>query len=326
MKKNMIVLDGFTLSPLEIGQSSVSHPSWDALAALGTLQIFPRTQPDQVVERGKGAEILLTNKARISAEAIAQLPDLKYIGVMATGTNVVDVAAARARGIVVTNVPGYSTASVAQIVFSLLFELSGQVGATAREVRDGRWAACEDFSFTLSPFIELSGKTFGIMGYGAIGAAVAKIADALGMRVLVHSRSEKPGEVPVEWVTLEKLLKASDVLSLHCPLTPQTEKMINAESLATMKPTAFLINTGRGPLIDEAAVADALDAGRLGGFGGDVLSTEPPSPSNPLLQAPRTVITPHIAWASVEARGRLMVKIVENLEAYLSGQPQNVVV
>lgn len=325
MSKNIVVLDAHTLSPLAIGETSAVDPSWDGLASQGALTLHARTPAAGVAERAKDAHILLTNKALVPADVIDQIPGLEYIGVMATGINIVDVAAAKARGITVTNVPGYSTNSVAQIVFSLIFELAGRVGETAQTVREGRWAASPDFCYTLSPWTELAGKTLGIVGFGAIGAAVAKIADALEMRVLVHSRSEKPSPVPVEWTSLDRVLEESDVISLHCPLTPQTEKMINAGSLALMKPGARLINTGRGPLIDEAAVADALTSGHLGGFGADVLSKEPPPASNPLLAAPRAVITPHIAWASIEARRRLMGEICENLRAYLAGSPRNVV-
>jgi len=325
MSKKIVVLDAHTLSPLAPGESSAVDPSWDSLASLGSLVLHARTPAGEVAERAKGAEILLTNKALVPAHVIHALPSLEYIGVMATGTNIVDVAAAKARGITVTNVPGYSTNSVAQTVFSLLFELCSRAGETAQTVRDGRWAACPDFSYTLSPWSELSGKTFAIVGFGAIGAAVAKIADALGMKVLIHSRTEKPAPVAVEWTTLERVFAEADVISLHCPLTPQTEKMINAESLGRMKAGARLINTGRGPLLDEAAVAEALHSGHLGGFGADVLSTEPPSADNPLLTAPRSVITPHIAWASIEARQRLMREIGENLRAYLAGSPRNIV-
>jgi glycerate dehydrogenase len=323
--KKIVVLDGHTLSPLSPGQTSSSHPSWNELAALGDLTIHERTPAAEVAARAKGAQILLTNKALVPAAVLEALPDLQYIGVMATGTNIVDVAAAKERGIVVTNVPGYSTNSVAQIVFSLLFELCGRVGETSLAVREGRWASCEDFCITLSPWTELAGKRFGIVGFGAIGAAVARIAHALEMEVVVHSRTEKPAPVPVQWVDLETLLATSDAISLHCPLTPQTEKLIHADSLARMKPGAFLLNTGRGPLLDEAAVAASLHAGHLGGFGADVLSKEPPPADNPLLTAPRAVITPHLAWASIEARRRLMAEIAANLRAWLDGTPRNLV-
>jgi glycerate dehydrogenase len=323
MLPKIVVLDGHTLSPLQPGENSASEPSWEGLASLGDFTLHARTPASEVAGRAEGAQILLTNKALVTAETIHSLPDLAYIGVMATGTNIVDLAAAKERGIVVTNVPGYSTNSVAQIVFSLLFELCGRTGETAQAVRSGRWAASPDFCFTLSPWTELAGKKFGIVGLGAIGAAVARVAHAMEMEVLVHSRTEKPTPVPVSWVSLEVLLATADVISLHCPLTPETDKFINADSLARMKPGAFLINTGRGPLLDEAAVADSLRAGHLGGLGADVLSKEPPPVDHPLLTAPRTVITPHIAWASIEARQRLMQEVTENVRAFLAGSPRN---
>jgi glycerate dehydrogenase len=323
--KNIVVLDAHTLSPLQPGEHSPFHPNWDTLAALGPLQLYPRTKPDEVVARAQNAQILLTNKAVVSADHINALPQLEYIGVMATGYNIVDLDAARARGIPVTNIPGYGTASVAQHVFALLLELTARVGATDAAVKNGDWARCPDFCFTVSPFVELAGKTLGIVGYGTIGQAVARIAAAFGMRILATARSPKPSEVPVEWVSREELFRQSDVITLHCPLTEDTRHLINAASLATMKPSAFLINTGRGPLIDEAALATALKDGVIAGFGGDVLSAEPPSPTNPLLAAPRTVITPHIAWASVEARARLMGILAKNILDFLAGTPSNIV-
>jgi glycerate dehydrogenase len=321
--KKIVVLDGHTLSPLQPGETSPTEPSWDDLASLGQITIHARTPAAEVAACAAGAHVLLTNKALVPAAVIEALPDLEYIGVMATGTNIVDLAAARERGIVVTNVPGYSTHSVAQIVFSLLFELCSRTGETALAVRSGQWAAGPDFTFTLSPWTELAGKRFGIVGFGAIGASVARIAHALDMEVLVHSRTEKPSPVPVQWVDLETLLTTSDAISLHCPLTPETEKLINADSLARLKKGAFLINTGRGPLLDEAAVAASLHAGHLGGLGADVLSKEPPPADNPLLSAPRAVITPHLAWASIEARARLMHEITANLRSYLQGTVRN---
>jgi|GEM_PF-11424 Lactate dehydrogenase and related dehydrogenases len=323
--KNIVVLDAHTLSPLQPGEQSPFHPSWDALAALGPLQLHPRTKPEEVVARAQDAQILLTNKAVVTAEHINALPQLEYIGVMATGYNVVDLEAARARGIPVTNVPGYGTASVAQHVFALLLELAAHVGATDAAVKNGDWSRCPDFSFTVSPFIELAGKTLGIVGYGTIGRAVARIATAFGMRVLATSRTPKPTGEGVEWATFDELLRLSDVVTLHCPLTGETRHLINRETLAQMKPTAFLINTGRGPLIDEEALASALKNHTIAGFAGDVLSAEPPPPSNPLLTAPRTVITPHIAWASVEARSRLMNLVAKNILDFLAGTPANVV-
>ncbi len=325
MKPKIVVLDGFTLSPLKPGETSPIDPSWSAMSELGDLEIYERTSAGDVITRAAVASILLSNKVPITREIIAALPNLKYIGVMATGTNVIDLAAAKERGIPVTNVPGYSTHSVVQIVFSLLFELAGRVGETAATVRQGAWSSCADFSFTVGPFRELSGKTFGVYGFGAIGAGVAAVASALGMRVLVHSRTQKSTSFPVEWVSKEEIFAQSDVLSLHCPLTPETQGLVSEATLALMKPGAYLINTGRGPLLDEAAVAKALEGGRLGGLGADVLSKEPPLADNPLPTAPNTVITPHIAWASVEARQRLMVEVTENVRAFLEAKPRNVV-
>lgn len=323
--KTIVVLDAQTLSPLQPGEHSSIHPDWNALAALGPLQLYPRTRPDEVVSRAQNAQILLTNKTVVNADHIHALPNLEYIGVMATGYNVVNLDAARARGIPVTNIPGYGTASVAQHVFALMLELAARTGASDAAVKNGDWARCPDFCFTVAPFFEMAGKTLGVVGFGTIGHAVARIAAAFGMRVIAHSRTPKPSDVPIAWVSREELFAQSDVITLHCPLTEDTRNFINAESLAKMKRSAYLINTGRGPLIDEEALAAALKNGTISGFGGDVLSSEPPSHGNPLLSAPNTIITPHIAWASVEARGRLMGILVDNVRAFLAGSPVNVV-
>jgi glycerate dehydrogenase len=317
------VLDGYTLNPLGVGVATDEHPSWGALGGLGNLSVYDRTASSQVAERCAGAEVVLTNKVALNAELIRSLPHLRYIGVLATGTNIVDVAAAAERGIPVTNVPGYSTMTVAQHVIGLMYEMLGYVGLHARAVRDGGWSKCADFCFTLEPFNELSGKRFGLVGFGAIAQAVGRIASALGMRVMVYSRTEKGSDFAVEWCALRELLEKADVVSLHCPLTPETRELMNEERIGWMRPSALLINTGRGPLIDEAAVACALREGRLAGFGADVLGVEPPDAGNPLLTAPRSVITPHIAWASVEARKRLMATAVENVAAFLEGRVQN---
>jgi len=324
-RKKIVVLDGFTLNPLPDGKSSDLHPSWQSLAELGDLEVFDRTAASDVPGIAKEAEILLTNKTPITANAIAALPNLEYVGVMATGTNVVDLEAAKARGIPVTNVPGYSAMSVVQLVFSLLFELTGKIGETSKVVRAGGWADCPDFSFTVAPYFEMSGKSLGIVGFGAIGEAVAAVGYALGMEILVHSRTEKPSKVPASWLSLEGLLERADVITLHCPLTPLTDKLINTNTIEKMKRGAWLINTGRGGLIDEADVAQALVDRKLAGYGADVLTSEPPSRDNPIISAPNTVITPHIAWASVEARKRLMTGVVGNLRAFLSGSSVNVV-
>ena len=321
----IVVLDGYTLNPLPATESSPDHPSWNALAALGDLTVFERTSPSEIARRLLDAEIVLTNKAPLSAETLSALPGLKYVGVMATGTNVVDLKAASAQGITVTNVPGYSTMSVAQHVFALILELCSQAGPLDREVKAGRWQTCPDFCFTVAPLHELDGKTLGIVGLGAIGQAVARIGIAFGMNILATARSPRQVDFPVEWVATEDLLRRSDIVSLHCPLTPETHHLINAKTLAAMKPSALLINTGRGPLVEEQAVAAALTAGQLGGYGGDVLLAEPPIHGSPFISAPRSVITPHVAWATVEARQRLMDAVVGNVQAFLSGTPVNVV-
>lgn len=323
--KSLVVLDAHTLSPLQPGESSPDHPSWDDLAEFGALTIHPRTSPGEVIARCQSAEIVLTNKVPMDAAMISALPRLAYIGVMATGHNMIDGKAARARGITVTNAAGYSTMSVAQHVFALIFDLAGHVGAHDEAVKRGDWVRCPDFCFTVAPLNELAGRTLGLVGFGAVAQAVARIGHALGMTIAVHSRSRRPVEFPVEWKSLLELLSQSDVISLHCPLTPETEHLINRETLALMKPQAWLINTGRGPLVAEDALAQALTENRLAGFAADVLNTEPPAASNPLLSAPRTIITPHIAWASVEARKRLMRTLVENVRAFLAGTPVNVV-
>jgi len=323
--KTIVALDAFTLSPLAPGEHSPVDPSWDAISDLGALTLYPRTKAADIVSRAAEAEIVLTNKAPLSRDTIAALPRLEYIGVMATGYNIVDLDAARERGITVTNVPGYGASAVAQHVFALLLELVSRVGATDAAVKNGDWVRCPDFCFTVAPIRELAGKTLGIAGFGAIGQAVARIGAAFGMRIAAFSRSQKPFELPVEWVTLDELFAKSDVITLHCPLTDETRGFINRENLAKCRPATLIINTGRGPLIDEPALAEALKTGVVAGFGADVLSTEPPAAANPLLSAPNTVITPHVAWASIEARSRLMEILAGNLRAYLAGAPLNVV-
>jgi glycerate dehydrogenase len=272
---------------------------------------------------------VLTNKAPITAETIQQAPNLRYIGVLATGVNVVDTAMAREAGIPVTNIPGYSSDSVAQHVFALLLELVMQPGRHSEAVRAGQWSDGPDFSFTVAPLRELAGKTLGIIGLGAIGQRVAQIGAALGMHIAAaHQRSMNEVSVPgvhVDWQPIDQLLPKADALTLHCPLTEQTHQLINAQRLAQMPQGAWLINTGRGALLDEQAVADALRSGRLAGAGVDVLSQEPPQPDNPLLEAPNCIITPHMAWATVEARNRLMSIAVENVQAFLRGEQRNVV-
>lgn len=312
------VLDGYGLNPGDL--------SWDGMAELGDLTVYDRTAPEDTFERSKDSEILITNKTRLGAETIRRLKKLKYIGVLATGYNVVDVEAARRHGVTVTNIPAYSTMSVAQQVFALILAVTNRVEHYTSENRDGRWSRNPDFCYWDTPLTELAGKTMGIIGLGNIGKAVASIALAFGMSVTAFS-SKSPGEMPqgVEKKELRELFAESDIVTLHCPLTEKTERMVNAATLSLMKPAAILINTGRGPLIDEQAVADALNAGKLGAFGADVLSSEPPAADNPLLRARNAYITPHIAWATRQARERLMAIAVENLKAFLGGKPVNIV-
>ncbi len=312
----IVVLDGFTLNPGDL--------DWRGFEELGHLTVHDRTPAGDVIERARGAEILLTNKTPVNAAAIAQCPALRYIGVLATGWNIVDVAAADARGIVVSNVPRYGTASVAQHVFALLLELTQRAGHHAQTVRAGRWAACADFCYWDFPLVELAGRTLGIVGFGAIGAAVARIAQSFGMKTIASTRTPRTAD-GVEFVAMDEIFRRSDVVTLHCPLTPQTEGLVNAVRLALMKPGAFLINTSRGPLVVERDLAAALDAGRIAGAGLDVLCTEPPPRDHPLFAGKNCIITPHIAWATRGARERLMAEAVENVRAFLAGTSRNVV-
>lgn len=312
------VLDGFGLNPGDL--------SWEGFEKLGSLEVFDRTSPDQLLKRAEGSEILITNKTVIDANAINSLPNLKYIGVLATGFNVVDIAAAKEKGVVVTNIPAYSTMSVAQHVFALLLAVTDSPEHYAREVADDRWTRSKDFCFWDTQLTELAGKTFGIVGYGNIGQAVARIAQAFGMNVGVFTSKEQD-QLPegVKKMSLKELFEKSDVVSLHCPLTPDTRHIINSETIQEMKDGVIVINTGRGPLVDEQAVADALHTGKIRAFCADVLSSEPPNPANPLLKAPNAIITPHIAWATCEARLRLMEIAVNNLRSFLLGSPVNIV-
>ncbi|HAV62594.1 MAG TPA: glycerate dehydrogenase [Verrucomicrobiales bacterium] len=315
---NIVVLDGHTLNPGDL--------SWAELQALGSCEIHERTRPDQLHARAKYAEILLTNKVPLRSEQFAELPKLKYVGVTATGYNIVDVAAASARGIVVTNAPAYGTQSVAQMTFALLLELTQNVGLHSRRVREGAWTSSPDWCFWDRLLIELEGLTLGIVGFGRIGQAVARLGTAFGMRVQVATRTT-PTDLPegIHAVGIDELFRSSDVVTLHCPLTPETNKLVNVERLALMKPTAFLINTSRGQLVDETALAEALDQRRLAGAALDVLSVEPPGNGNPLLAAANCLLTPHIAWATRAARERLMRISVRNVSTFLSGRPENVV-
>ena len=308
------ILDGHTTNPGDL--------SWEPLRAHGDCVVHDRTTATEIVARAADADVVLTNKTPLTRETIAALPRLKCIGVLATGYNVVDVAAARARGIPVCNVPEYGTPNVAQATFALLLELTNRVGRHAELVRAGRWSSCPDFCFWEGELVDLAGLTLGIVGYGRIGRAVATIGRAFGMQILAWRRS--PGDDP-ECVGLDRLLRESDVVSLHCPLTAETERLVNAATLATMKPTAFLVNTARGALVDEPALAAALDAGRLAGAALDVLAVEPPPASNPLLAARNCIITPHVAWATREARRRLIEITADNVRAFATGTPRNVV-
>lgn len=310
----IVVLDGYTLNPGDL--------SWRALDSLGTCTIYERTDSSLVMERSCQADVLLTNKVVLDGETIRSLPRLKYIGVLATGYNVVNIHAAREQGVVVTNVPSYSTDSVAQLTFALLLELVIGVGRHDEAVHRGKWARNPDFSFREISTIELAGLIMGIVGFGEIGSAVARIAEAFKMEVLVHTRS--PGkDDKIKFVDLDVIFTRSDVISLHCPLTPETEGLVNAERLQMMKRTSFLINTARGPVLDEKALADALNKGRIAGAAIDVLSTEPPPADNPILGAKNCIITPHIAWATLAARKRLMAAVVNNLRAWMEGRPIN---
>jgi len=313
----IVVLDGFTLNPGDI--------SWAELQALGDCEIYERAAPADVVRRAAEAEIVLTNKTELTRDHLQALPRLRYIGVTATGTNVVDLAAASERNIPVTNVPAYGTRSVAQTTLALLLELTQHVGHHAQTVRESRWSRSLDWCYWDTPLIELDGLVLGIVGYGRIGQAVGALGRALGMSVLAYSRNKSAVSSLVSFVDLETLFRQSDVVSLHCPLSPETKELVNAERLSWMKPTAFLLNTSRGQLIHEQALAEALNAGRIAGAGLDVLAAEPPPADHPLLRATNCLITPHLAWATRAARLRLMKVAVENVRAFLSGGPQNVV-
>lgn len=311
----IVVLDGYALNPGDL--------TWDGLSALGELTVHDRTAAEETAARVQGAAALFTNKTALPGDLLKTLPGLRYIGVLATGYNIVDVAAAKALGITVTNIPTYGTASVAQHAFALLLELALHVGLHEEAVRKGEWAANADWCFNKTPLIELSGKTMGIVGYGRIGRTTAAIARAFGMKVVAHDAIQSADGV--EWLPIEELLRVSDVVSLHCPLTPETNGLMNAERLRLMKPTAFLLNTSRGPLVVDQDLADALNAGVIAGAGLDVLSVEPPRAGNPLIGAKNCIVTPHMAWATREARARLMEIAVENLKAFLAGKPVNTV-
>lgn len=308
------ILDGYSLNPGDL--------DWSPVERLGDVTLFDRTPADKIVERAADADIVLTNKVPFSADTLRQLPRLRFICVLATGYNIIDTEAAARQGVVVANIPAYSTMSVAQMAFAHILNITNHVASYAREVADGKWTNCPDFCFWDSALTELAGKTMGIVGLGNTGMATARIAVALGMKVV--ALTSKSADTLPEGITpasLDDVLASADVVSLHCPLTPSTRHLINAASIAKMKPSAILINTGRGPLVDEQAVADALNGGRLAAFGADVLSQEPPRGDNPLLSARNCFLTPHIAWATLEARTRLMSTATENVRQFIAGEP-----
>jgi glycerate dehydrogenase len=316
---NIVVLDGYTLNPGDL--------SWDGLSKLGSLKVYDRTHPELILERAAEADVVLTNKAVLTIDTLRSLPGLKYVGVLATGYNVIDIEEAGRLGIVVTNIPAYSTSSVAQLTFALILELCFHVQRQSDAVMNGKWSSSIDFTYRDYPLTELDSKTLGIIGFGNIGRKVHEIAVAMGMSVIVTSRS-KGGQMPgpdVKWVEIPELFSQSDIVTIHCPLTADTKGMINISKLKLMKRSSFLINTSRGPLIVEKDLADALNNDIIAGAGLDVLSSEPPHDDNPLLKAKNCIITPHIAWATLESRTRLMNTAVQNVRAFLSGAPVNVV-
>ena len=314
----IVLLDGYASNPGDL--------TWEPLKEMGEVTVYDRTQPSEVVERAHDAEIIVTNKVTLTRQTLEQLPNLRLICVLATGYNTIDTLAARDLGITVCNVPAYSTDSVAQMVFALILNMTNRVAHYARQTREGRWSAAPDFCYWDLPVSELAGKTLGIVGLGHIGAKVASIAREFGMDVFAFT-SKNSIDLPdyIQKTTLEGLFGVSDILTLHCPLTPDTHELINVRTLARMKRGALLVNTGRGPLVNEADVAEALASGQLGGYGADVMCSEPPAADNPLFAQPNAFITPHIAWASVEARQRLLNATFANIRAFQDGHPQNVV-
>ena len=312
----IVVVDAQTLNPGDL--------SWSSLEELGDCVFYDRTAPDDLLARVADADVILTNKTPIRRDSMERLPKLKYIGVTATGFNVIDVDAARERGVTVCNAPAYGSQSVAQMAISHALNLASGVSLHATDVREEGWSGSQDWCYWKTPLVELAGKTMGIVGLGQIGQATARLALALGMRVLAVTRT--PKNLPeVQEVDLPQLAAEADVISLHCPLTPETDQLFDAELIAQMKPTAFLVNTGRGQLVDSAALAEALNAGRIAGAGIDTLEQEPPPANHPLVHAKNCYVTPHIAWATQDARQRLLDIVVDNVRAYLNGSPQNVV-
>ncbi|MBD2703158.1 D-2-hydroxyacid dehydrogenase [Spirosoma sp. BT702] len=315
----IVVLDGYTLNPGDL--------SWDGLEKLGDLTVYDRTSPDELLERATDTEILFTNKAPLGEAVLEKLPNLKFIGVLATGYNVVNTDVAKQKGIVVCNVPGYGTSSVVQFTFALLLELTQHVQRHSDSVKEGQWSRSADWCYWNYPLIELAGKTMGIIGFGSIGEQVANVATAFGMNIIgsKRQRTDQSHRKNFQWADIPELLAQSDVVSIHAPLLPETQGLINKENLALMKPSAFLLNTARGPIIVDQDLADALNKGVIAGAAIDVLSVEPPPANNPLFSAKNCLITPHIAWGTKEARSRLMAIAVDNLKAFLEGNPINVV-
>ncbi|MBO5934401.1 MAG: D-2-hydroxyacid dehydrogenase [Clostridia bacterium] len=315
---NIVMLDAYTTNPGDL--------SWDNFEKLGNLTIYDRTPADKIIERAKDADIIITNKTPITKEIIDCLPNLKFIALMSTGYNIVDYVYLKEKGIPVSNIPSYSTDAVAQLVMSFILELAMNVGMHSESVKNGDWSDCADFCYWKAPLTELSGKTLGIFGLGKIGRAVAERAKAFGMNIVAYTPRIHDDEPDyIKTVSLDKMLKVSDIISMHCPLTPETEGVVNKDFISEMKDGAYFINTSRGAVVDEHALAEALNSGKLGGAGLDVLSTEPPKKDNPLLAAKNCFITPHIAWASFETRKRLVSILYNNIQAFIDGKPQNVI-
>lgn len=315
----IVVLDGYALNPGDL--------SWDGIRRFGEVVVYDRTATEEILSRAKDADVLFTNKTPIREDVISQLSQLKFIGVLATGYNIVDVGAATQKGVIVSNIPDYGSYSVAQLTMALLLELCHHVQRHSDTVRQGKWAASKDWCYWDYPLVELAGKSIGIIGFGNIGQKVADMASAFGMNIIGSSRrrSDQSHRKNFTWMEIPELLAESDVVSIHCPLTRETKGLVNARSLTTMKRSAFLLNTSRGPIIEDADLAAALNDGIIAGAGIDVLSIEPPAADNPLFAAKNCIITPHIAWATTEARTRLMASAVENLRAFVNGAPINVV-
>lgn len=314
----IVNLDGYTTNPGDL--------SWEWLGKYGDYTVYDRTEPSEVVERAKDADVLIINKTEIDKSLLDQMPNLKYVGLQSTGYNVIDGKAARDKNIVVSNIPAYSTTAVAQLVFAFILQISNKVSMHSDAVYNGEWCACPDFCFWKAPLAELDGKTIGIIGFGSIGQRVSNIAKAFGMNVIVFTPHPKPEKFnDVRFVDKDELLTIADIITCHCPLTPDTENLINKDALSKMKKSAILINTSRGPVVDDKALADALNNDEIQAAGLDVLRVEPPSEDNPLLHAKNCYITPHIAWAAYETRARLMGILEENLKAFIEGHPQNVV-